>query len=72
VYKGMPYKAYFKGLEEIVLAHQGRPHWAKLHTCQTEYLKSQYPHWEDFMKVRQTLDPEQKLLNPYLKELFGL
>jgi hypothetical protein len=33
-------------------------------------LRDLYPKWDDFMKLRQQLDPQQKWLNPYLKQLF--
>jgi FAD/FMN-containing dehydrogenase len=30
-----------------------------------------YPRWRDFLEVRQQLDPEGRMLNPYLKKVFG-
>src|SRR5207302_795215 len=31
VYWGMPYEQYFRGVEAIMDAHGGRPHWGKMH-----------------------------------------
>jgi FAD/FMN-containing dehydrogenase len=35
-------------------------------------LETLYPRWNDFLAVRTELDPEGRMLNPYLKGLFGL
>ena len=34
-------------------------------------LSKLYPDWEAFQTVRRHLDPQGKMLNPYLRELFG-
>ncbi|MCS1350826.1 D-arabinono-1,4-lactone oxidase [Mechercharimyces sp. CAU 1602] len=72
MYKGMPYKEYFAALEEIFLRHEGRPHWGKMHTQSAEELKNRYPKWEEFMRVREELDPAGLFLNPYLRRVFGV
>ncbi|HRI27546.1 MAG TPA: D-arabinono-1,4-lactone oxidase, partial [Chitinophagales bacterium] len=57
VYKGMPYKAYFDAMESICRNHQGRPHWGKLHNLTAKELQPIFPKWNDFLKVRRSLDP---------------
>ncbi|HRK28151.1 MAG TPA: D-arabinono-1,4-lactone oxidase [Chitinophagales bacterium] len=72
VYKGMPYKAYFDAMESICRNHQGRPHWGKLHNLTAKELQPIFPKWNDFLKVRRSLDPNGLFLNGYLRQLFGL
>jgi FAD-linked oxidoreductase len=72
MYRGMPYEAYFRAVEEIFTRHDGRPHWGKLHTRDAAYLAAQYPRWHDFQRVRAALDPGGVFLNDYLRGLFGV
>lgn len=59
-------------VEPIFRRYEGRPHWGKLHTLRGQQLAALYPRWKDFLDVRQELDPEGRMLNPYLRGLFGL
>ena len=59
-------------IEPIFRRHGGRPHWGKLHTLRDRQLAGLYPRWDDFLKVRAELDPQGRMLNPYLKGLFGV
>ncbi len=54
----------------IYRAHQGRPHWGKLHDLRQADLAALYPRWRDFQAVRQQFDPQGRMLNPHLKQLF--
>lgn len=64
------YHAVFDLVEPILQKYQGRPHWGKLHSMTAASLRDLYPKWDDFMALRQQLDPDQKWLNPHLKQLF--
>ena len=64
------YHAVFDLVEPILQKYQGRPHWGKLHSMNAALLRDLYPKWDDFMALRQQLDPNQKWLNPHLKQLF--
>ncbi|HVB74990.1 MAG TPA: D-arabinono-1,4-lactone oxidase [Ktedonobacteraceae bacterium] len=70
MYKGMPYHSYFSHIEEIFRRYQGRPHWGKLHTRTAGELATLYPHWQDFRRIRASLDPTGMFLNDYLRALF--
>jgi FAD/FMN-containing dehydrogenase len=70
MYHGMPYKPYFRHIEEIFKRYQGRPHWGKIHTRSAGELAELYPRWHDFRRVRAALDPQGIFLNDYLRELF--
>ena len=57
--------------ERVLLAHHGRPHWAKAHTATAETLAPRYPRWETFQRVRQGLDPDGRFTNAYLARVLG-
>jgi len=62
---------YFGAVEAIMRAHDGRPHWGKMHTQTAETLSGLYPHLEDFVRVRDELDPGRRFANAYLERVLG-
>jgi len=66
------YRPLFAAVEPILQKHGGRPHWGKLHTLKADRFSNLYPHWNEFLDVRQSLDPTGTFLNDHLKEVFGL
>jgi L-gulonolactone oxidase len=71
-YVGMPYERYFDAVQAICLNHGGRPHWGKVHTLAGAQLARLYPRWDDFLALRERMDPSGRFLSPYLRRLFGL
>ncbi|MGW7252022.1 D-arabinono-1,4-lactone oxidase [Streptomyces decoyicus] len=71
MYRGTPYEAYFAAAERIMTAHDGRPHWGKLHTRDAAYLADAYPRFGEFTAVRERLDPERRFTNAYLRRVLG-
>lgn len=71
VYKGTPYDAYFQGVERIMDAYGGRPHWGKMHFQRAETLAERYPRWDEFQVARRRMDPEGRFSNPYLERVLG-
>ncbi|HUS25290.1 MAG TPA: D-arabinono-1,4-lactone oxidase [Candidatus Binatia bacterium] len=63
---------YFADIEPLYQPLGGRPHWAKMHTLTAKELSARYPHWKHFLEIRREMDPQGRMLNPYLKTLFGL
>ncbi len=63
--------AYFDAFEAIAVEHGGRPHWGKLHTRDADYLRGVYPRFDDFVAVRDRVDPERRFANPYLERVLG-
>jgi hypothetical protein len=59
-------------MEDIFKAHDGRPHWGKLHTRNANELLALYPKMSDFLKNRVEQDPEQIFISPYLKTLLSI
>lgn len=70
-YHRKEYQKYFHAVEEIMMAHQGRPHWGKMHTRDADYLREVYPRFDEFLAVRDRLDPQRRFANPYLTEVLG-
>ncbi len=60
----------FKIVEPIFWKYGGRPHWGKMHTLNASALKKLYPRWDNFLALRQELDPQKKWINPHLESLF--
>jgi FAD-linked oxidoreductase len=63
---------YFASIEPIYQGLDARPHWGKMNTLQAKDFAARYPKWKDFLEVRASLDPEGKMLNPYLQKVFGV
>ena len=63
--------AYFRAVEQVMRAHDGRPHWGKLHTRTAEDLAPAYPRWHDVLRVRDRVDPERLFANGYLERVLG-
>jgi L-gulono-1,4-lactone dehydrogenase len=62
---------YFGAVEELMLAHGGRPHWGKEHTLDSAQLRARYPRFDDFVGLRDRLDPGRMFTNPYLDRVLG-
>jgi FAD/FMN-containing dehydrogenase len=62
----------FGAVEPILRRHGGRPHWGKLHTLTAADFAALYPRWNDFLEVRAACDPGGRMLNPHLRQVFGV
>ncbi|MGJ5752815.1 FAD-linked oxidoreductase [Streptomyces puniciscabiei] len=71
MFRGTPYQAYFTAAERILTAHEGRPHWGKVHTRDAEYFARVYPRFGEFTALRDRLDPERLFQNDYLRRVLG-
>ncbi|MER6567705.1 D-arabinono-1,4-lactone oxidase [Streptomyces sp. NPDC001093] len=71
MFRGTPYQAYFTAAERIFTAHEGRPHWGKVHTRDAEYFARVYPRFGEFTALRDRLDPERLFQNDYLRRVLG-
>jgi L-gulonolactone oxidase len=65
------HREYFAGVEQILEAYDGRPHWGKLHTRTAEDLAPTYPRHADFVTLRDRLDPDRMFTNDYLDRVLG-
>ncbi|MFI9615389.1 D-arabinono-1,4-lactone oxidase [Streptomyces sp. NPDC052023] len=71
MFQGTPYQAYFTTAERIFTAHEGRPHWGKVHTRDAEYFAGVYPRFGEFTALRDRLDPDRRFQNDYLRRVLG-
>jgi len=65
----LPDAPLFRACEEIFAAHDGRPHWGKVHYRSGKELEGLYPRWRDWWRARDRYDPQELFLNPYLSSL---
>jgi L-gulono-1,4-lactone dehydrogenase len=65
------HRAYFAEMERVMRAHDGRPHWGKLHTRTAADLAPAYPRWSDFAAVRDRTDPDRLFTNKHLDRVLG-
>ena len=62
---------YFMAMEQVMRAHEGRPHWGKVHTRIVDDLAPLYPRFDDFLALRDRLDPDRVFANPHLRRILG-
>ncbi len=62
---------YFAAAQDIFTAHEGRPHWGKLHTLEAADLADLYPRFADFGAIRDLADPDRRFTNPHLERVLG-
>ena len=65
----MDHTEYFRFAEEIFLAADGRPHWGKMHTRTAADLTAMVPLFDDFVSVRDRLDPDHVFGNEYTERV---
>ena len=58
-------------IEPVLREAGGRPHWGKLHSLGAKELAGLYPMWAEARAVRRAADPQGRMLNPFLRKLFG-
>lgn len=63
---------YFASVEPLYQEIGGRPHWGKMHNLGSAELAGRYPRWQEFLAVREALDPAGTMLNPHLRHIFGV
>ena len=71
VYKGMECQPFFRDVEDILRAYDARPHWGKMHYRDAEELSKLYPRWDEFIALRNQLDPQRTFSNVYSDTVFG-
>lgn len=70
-YVGEDPDSYFRLVRDIALAHGGRPHWGKMHDLDHDQLAQLYPRMDDFLDLRDRLDPHRVFSNAYLDRVLG-
>lgn len=62
---------YFRAFDAIMRTYDGRPHWGKMHFRSADDLRPAYPRFDDFLGVRNELDPDRRFANRYLDRVLG-
>jgi FAD/FMN-containing dehydrogenase len=62
---------WFSALEAIAGEVGGRPHWGKLHGLEAAVLRERYPRFDEFLALRDRLDPTGVLANDHLDRVLG-
>ncbi|MDQ7910529.1 D-arabinono-1,4-lactone oxidase [Phytohabitans sp. ZYX-F-186] len=70
-YVGVEYEPYFRAFERVAQDLGGRPHWGKLHYRDADSLRPAYEHFDDFLAVRDRLDPSRLFANAYTDRVLG-
>ncbi len=71
VYKGMESEPFFRDVEDILRGYNARPHWGKMHYRDADELSTLYPRWDEFISLRNRLDPQRTFANAYTDTVFG-
>ncbi len=71
MYRDMPHEPYFRRVEAALEDLGGRPHWGKLHHRTAADLAPAYAGWDDFLAVREQMDPGRTFRNAYLTRVLG-
>ena len=66
-----PHEQYFRLVESVMDDVAGRPHWGKLHYQSAETLRPRYPWFDEFVALRDQLDPTGRFSNAYLDRVLG-
>ena len=70
-FAGAPYEPYFRAVEQVARDLGGRPHWGKLHYRDAGSLRPVYPRFDDFVALRDRLDPRRVFANAYTERVLG-
>lgn len=77
--KGDPIAHFYPQFWEALKQFNFRPHWGKYlpysaaaPTAWMEYVRSQYPKWDDFMALRAQMDPAQVFVTEYWRRHLGI
>ena len=71
VHRDADHTAYFAAVEDVMRSFGGRPHWGKLHRRTAADLRPEYPLLDDFLALREELDPDRVFSNPHLRRVLG-
>jgi FAD-linked oxidoreductase len=63
--------SYFKLVARVLDGYGARPHWGKLHELDAELLRTRYPRFDEFVRLRDEVDPTGVFSNRYLDRVLG-
>lgn len=72
MFEGQEYATYFREVEAALSDLGARPHWGKMHNRSASQLRASYPRFDEFVAVRNEVDPDGRFTNAYLDRVLGL
>ena len=66
------HREYFAAFWNILADYEARPHWGKMHELDADALRKVYPRFDEFLEVRDRLDPGRTFANPYTERVLGV
>lgn len=70
--KGNPSTDFYPQFWKLLKEFEFRPHWGKFLPDNATELKALYPRWDDFMKLREEMDPHQIFVTSYWRGHLGI
>ncbi|MEH6796025.1 MAG: D-arabinono-1,4-lactone oxidase [Rhodococcus sp. (in: high G+C Gram-positive bacteria)] len=70
-YHRRDHREYFDAVEAICRSVGGRPHWGKLHSLGGDGLRDTYEHFDNFLRIRDSMDPGKLFGSEYLERLLS-
>ena len=61
----------FADVQRMFQRHEGRPHWGKMHSFTHRHFRHLLPRFDDFVQVRNELDPDRIFANAYPRQVLG-
>lgn len=61
--------AYFRWVHELMQHYGGRAHWGKVNTYNGSTIRTQYPHIDTFLAMRQQHDPHDRFFTSVMKQM---
>jgi L-gulonolactone oxidase len=68
---GVDFRPYFALVAGVLEPYEPRPHWGKLHRLGADTLRRRYPQFDEFVDLRDTVDPYGLFTNRYLDRVLG-
>ena len=65
------HEPYFRAVEAIARDVDGRPHWGKIHYRDAASLRGTYERFDEFVALRDKVDPQRIFGNRYLERVLG-
>ena len=65
-YVGTPHEPWFRAVSGLLADAGGRPHWGKEHDLGAGDLRPRYARFDEFLAVRDAVDPDRRFTNAYL------
>jgi FAD/FMN-containing dehydrogenase len=69
---GDPVADYYPQFWDLLKPFDYRLHWGKALSGDVAYLRARYPRWDDFMQLRERLDPHQIFVTDYWRSHLGI